>query len=110
MDGRFKTEFDRSELIALVRELRRELKTAHQRIASLKKRVEELSKRSPATRLDESYSLQAEERRREKQHNQKRRQKSLPSEIIAARAADDAGKARPGGADRSRLPRGVPCW
>ena len=76
MDGGFETELDRNELIALVLELRRELKSAHQRIASLEKRVEELSKRSPATRLDESYSLKAEERRREKQHNRKRRQKS----------------------------------
>ncbi|MCH7688309.1 MAG: transposase [Planctomycetes bacterium] len=77
MDGRFETEFDRSELIALVRELRRELKTAHERIASLEQRVEELSKRCPTTRLDESYSLKAEERRREKHLNRKRRQKSL---------------------------------
>ena len=69
-------EFDRSELIALACELRRELKTAHERIASLEQRVEELSKRSPTTRFDESYSLKAEERRREKQHNNKRRQKS----------------------------------
>jgi len=76
MGGRFETELDRDELIALVRELRQELKTAHERIASLEKRVEELSKRSPTTRLDESYSLKAEERRREKPHNRKRRQKS----------------------------------
>ena len=66
MGGRFETEFDRDELISLVRELRRELQMAHERIASLEQRVEELSKRSPTTRLDESYSLKAEERRREK--------------------------------------------
>ena len=76
MGGQFETELDRDELIAMVRELRRELQMAHERIASLEQRVEELSKRSPTTRLDESYSLKAEERRREKQHNRKRRQKS----------------------------------
>ena len=76
MGERFETEFDRDELISLVRELRQELKTAHERIASLEQRVEELSKRSPTTRLDESYSLKAEERRREKRHNKKHRQNS----------------------------------
>ena len=62
MGGRFETEFDRDELISLERELRRELQVAYERIASLDQRVEELSKRSLTTRLDESYSLKAEER------------------------------------------------
>jgi len=76
MDERFETELDRNELIALVVALRQELKAAHQRIASLEKRVEELSKRSPITRLDEPYSLDSEERRQDKQRDKKRKQKS----------------------------------
>ena len=39
MDGRFETELDRGELIALLREFRRELKAAHERIASLEDQV-----------------------------------------------------------------------
>lgn len=76
MDERFETELDRNELIALVVALRQELKVAHERIESLEKRVEELSKRSPTTRLDEPYSVDSEERRQDKQQKKKRKQKS----------------------------------
>lgn len=69
MDERFEMELDRDQLIALVRELRDEN-------ARLLERLERLEGRSPTTRLDESYSLQAEERRQEKQRKKKRKQKS----------------------------------
>lgn len=76
MDGPFEKELDGDELIALVGVLGRELAAARGENTRLRKRIEEINGRSPATRLDESYSLQAEERRREKRHKQKCRQKS----------------------------------
>ena len=57
MNG-IETELDREELIALVVDLRKE-------IVSLQKRVEELEGKRPTKRLEESYSLRAEERRQE---------------------------------------------
>jgi len=69
MDERFERELDRDQLIALVRELRDEN-------ARLRERLERLEGRAATTRLDESYSLQAEERREQKRRKKKRKQKS----------------------------------
>ena len=72
MDG-IETELDREELIALVVDLRKE-------IVSLRKRIEELEGKKPTKRLDESYSLRAEERRQDlkqqKTSGKKRKQNS----------------------------------
>ncbi|MBS1982924.1 MAG: transposase [Bdellovibrionales bacterium] len=62
-------ELDRQQLVALVLELRAEN-------ARLRKRIEELEARSSTTRLEESYSLQAEEQRRGGPSQRRRRQKS----------------------------------
>jgi len=69
MDTHFETDLSREELMALVVDLRRE-------IAALRRRVEELEGRQPTKRLDESYSLQAEEQRRDTATGRKRKQKS----------------------------------
>jgi len=72
MDG-IEAELDREELIALVVDLRKVN-------ASLQKRIEELEGKNPTQRLNESYSLRAEERRQElkqqKTSGKKRKQNS----------------------------------
>ncbi|HUE86475.1 MAG TPA: hypothetical protein VMO26_10395 [Vicinamibacterales bacterium] len=60
MDGPEK-EFDREELLALVRELRGEVQALRDENRRL--RAELTASRKPTPRLEESYSLQAEERR-----------------------------------------------
>lgn len=73
MDGTPEKELDRDELIDLVIQLREELNKAHDRIAELE---QELKKRSPDARLDEEYSLKAEEQRQNKQTGKRNKQKS----------------------------------
>ena len=67
MDG-IETELDRKELIALVIDLRKVNDVLQEENASLRKRIEELEGKNPTQRLEESYSLRAEERRRELFH------------------------------------------
>ena len=66
-------ELDRDQLISLVVQLREEVKHAHERIAELE---QQLRKLSPDTRLEEEYSLKAEERRQNKQPPKRRKQQS----------------------------------
>ena len=80
-------ELNRDQLISLVMQLREELqnvreesrhareelKAGRDRIAELE---QQLKQQSPDTRLDEEYSLKAEERRRNKQSGKRRTQKS----------------------------------
>ena len=79
MDG-IETELDRKELIALVIDLRKVNDVLREENESLRKRVEELEGKNPTQRLEESYSLRAEERRRElkqqKASGKKRKQNS----------------------------------
>lgn len=57
-------------------ELTRRLEDQARRIDDQARRIEELEKRHPTVRLDESYSLKAEERRQAEASGRKRRQKS----------------------------------
>ncbi len=66
-------ELDRDQLISLVVQLREEVRHAHDRIAEL---GQQLRKQSPDTRLEEEYSLKAEEQRQNKQSPKRRKQKS----------------------------------
>ena len=66
-------ELDRDQLISLVVQLREEVKHAHERIAELE---QQLRKLSPDMRLEEEYSLKAEERRQNKQPPKRRKQQS----------------------------------
>ena len=67
MDG-IETELDREELIALVVDLRKVNDKFREENVALRKRVEELEGKKPTKRLEESYSLRAEERRQELFH------------------------------------------
>lgn len=83
MDG-FEKELGRDELIALVRELREEnarLSEQNERLRrqahNLQQQIDELRKGTPTKRLDQPYSLKAEEQRQAKKQNKpKRKQKS----------------------------------
>jgi hypothetical protein len=76
-------QLSRDELVGLVERLCEALESAGRRNAELERRleeqarrIEELEKRHPTVRLDESYSMQAEERRRAKSSGKKRKQNS----------------------------------
>ena len=83
-------ELDHAELVALVLELRAEVAALREENARLKQRIVELEGKSPTRRLDEPYSLRAEEKREAEQcasgrGKKRKRQKStrrgrLPSE------------------------------
>ena len=71
MEGTPLQDLSREELIARISQLQGQLATAEQRNQELTKRVEELArvveelqKRNPTPRLDEAYSMKAEENRR----------------------------------------------
>lgn len=66
-------EFSQDELIALVVQLRAELKAAHERIAELEQQVEHFRKQPPGFGPNQEYSLKAEEQRREKTSGQRRK-------------------------------------
>jgi len=57
-------ELDRDGLLALVRELRAEIAAARAESAALRARIVELERSGPTSRPGESYSVDAEERRR----------------------------------------------
>lgn len=64
------SDISQAELIALISELRAE-------VAPLQKRVDELEGKNPTRKLDEAYSVSAEERRREALgHKKRKKQKS----------------------------------
>ncbi len=73
-------ELDRDQLISVVVQLREELKNAREELKSAHDRIAELEqqlrKQSPDTRLEEGYSLKAEEQRQNKQSGKRRKQKS----------------------------------
>lgn len=81
MEG-IEKELDRAALIALVLELREQLAQLQEENARLRKRIEELEGKGPTRRLQDAYSLRAEEQRREQaadsseRKKQRRRQKS----------------------------------
>lgn len=112
MDG-IEAELDREALIALVVDLRKV-------IVSLRKRVEELEGKKPTQRLDESYSLRAEERRQEqkqqktsgkkrKQNSERRGRRKTQEKIDEA---DRAEMVLPDGVDfdQCTLVRERPVW
>ena len=69
-------ELDHSALVALVQELREEMAALRQENAELKRWVAELEgNRNPTSRLDESYSLRAEEQRESDRAAESRRKK-----------------------------------
>lgn len=65
MEGTPSEALSQKELLALVAELRRQVAARDRQIAELEARIAELEKKNPTTRLDESYSVDAEDRRRE---------------------------------------------
>ena len=73
-------ELDRDQLISLVMQLRDELKNAREELKAGHDRISELEqqlrKQSPDTRLEEGYSLKAEEQRRKKHSGKRRKQQS----------------------------------
>lgn len=69
MDTHREMDLSRDELIALVIQLKRENEVLRERLA-------ELETQRPTKRLDESYSLKAEQQRRDKASRRKRKQKS----------------------------------
>ncbi len=73
-------ELDRDQLISLVVQLREELKNAREELKAGHDRIAEpeqqLRKQSPDTRLEEEYSLKAEEQRQNNQSGKRRKQKS----------------------------------
>lgn len=77
MEG-IEKELDREALIALVRELRAEN-------ARLRRRIEQLEGKGPTRRLKESYSLQAEEQRREQAADTSGRKKTRQRQKSARR-------------------------
>lgn len=83
MDGSEK-DLDREELLALVRDLCAEVRELRAENDRLRRRVEELERqlaqqRGPTPRLEEAYSLAAEQRRREERDGRsKRRQQKSP--------------------------------
>lgn len=80
MDGKPEMELDRDQLISLVVQLREELKNAREELQAGRDRIAELEnqlrKQSPDTRLEQEYSLKAEEQRQNKQSGKRRKQKS----------------------------------
>ena len=80
MDGKPEMELDRDQLISLVVQLREELKNAWEELQAGRDRIAELEKQlrkqSPDTRLEQEYSLKAEEQRQNKQSGKRRKQKS----------------------------------
>lgn len=81
MEG-IERELDRESLIALVLEQREQLAELRAENARLRQRIEQLEGKRPTRRLEESYSLRAEEQRREQadsdgsKKKKRRRQKS----------------------------------
>lgn len=73
MDG-IEKELDRDELIALVRELRVEVRELRAENARLRKELE--GRPGPTQRLEQSYSLAAEERRAAERSGRRRKQQS----------------------------------
>ena len=73
-------ELDRDQLISLVVQLCEELKNAREELQAGRDRIVELEnqlrKQSPDTRLEQEYSLKAEEQRQNKQSGKRRKQKS----------------------------------
>ena len=80
MDRVPEMELDRDQLISLVMQLRDELKNAREELKAGHDRISELEqqlrKQSPDTRLEEGYSLKAEEQRRKKHSGKRRKQQS----------------------------------
>ena len=80
MDKMPEMELDRDQLISLVVQLREELKNAREELKAAHDRIAELEqqlrKQSPDTRLEDEYSLKAEEQRQNNQSGKRRKQKS----------------------------------
>ncbi|MDA1316345.1 MAG: transposase [Acidobacteria bacterium] len=72
MEGTPSETSSKAELLALIGELQRQLAVRDKQVAALTSRIAELEKKNPTTRLDESYSVNAEEKRRD-QRAQKRK-------------------------------------
>ncbi len=69
---------DADRLVDLIATLQRQLQAAHQRIQAANQRIEELEKKMggpPTTKLDEPFSLRAEEQRQEARGQKKRKEK-----------------------------------
>lgn len=83
MDGTLETELSRGELLALLKKrdaeialLKQQLAALQQQIDMLRLELDSLKGGKPTPRLDESYSLDAEEKRQAKKSNKKHKQKS----------------------------------
>jgi transposase len=73
-EGRIKPE----RLIDLIVSLQQQLQAALQQLQAAQQRIEELEKKlggPPTTKVDEAYSMRAEERRKKKEARKKRKQK-----------------------------------
>jgi hypothetical protein len=73
-EGRIKPEL----LLDLIASLQQQLQAAQQQLQAAQKRIEELEKKlggPPPTKVDEAYSMRAEERRKKKEARKKRKQK-----------------------------------
>jgi hypothetical protein len=69
-------DLSKDELIDLIRQLREQLAAAERLIRDQARRIEELEKRHPTIRLEEAYSLRAQERRQAAASGKKRKQTS----------------------------------
>lgn len=69
----------KQELVALVTELQRQLAARDEQIAGLEARIAELEKKNPTTRLEEAYSVNAEQKRREEKSGKKKRRRQKSS-------------------------------
>lgn len=86
MEGTPSDTLSQKELLALVAEQRRQLAELNQQlaardrqIAELEARIAELEKKNPTTRLDEPYSLDAEDKRREQKSDGKKKRRKQKS-------------------------------
>jgi hypothetical protein len=121
MDGS-ETDLGRDELLALVRELRTEVRALRAENERWRRRTEELERQlaaagKPTPRLDESYSLQAEQQREDQRRGRKRRKQQsdrrgrLPTQDKLD-AAERAEIVLPDGfpIERCMLVRERPVW
>ena len=79
MEGTPLEKLSRKELAALVAGLQRQLAARDEQIAALEARIAELEQSNPTTRLDEAYSVNAEQKRREEKSEKKRRRRQKSS-------------------------------
>lgn len=76
MDAIPEMELSRDQLLALLRQRDEEVARLQRELAKLQQQLDRLTAKSPAPRVDESFSMAAEERRRAKKSQKKPTQKS----------------------------------